>query len=739
MSTIASLYDPLGFLSPFILLGRSILQEMCRDRLDWDDPLPDRLEQRWSLWVADLLTVERVQIPRNYVPSDFGAVTSVELHHFSDASTVGYGQSSYLRFADGQENIHCTLVFAKARVTPLKPVTIPRLELQAAVLSVKVARFLEEELDFENITHFFWSDSEIVLAYLHNESKRFHIFVANRVQQILQFSRASQWSHVASEENPADHASRGLKIDDILTTNWLHGPTFLRQSNVSHEQDFFSIPDNDVEVKFCKSTTTTETFFTTFEKRAQRFSTKQSLIRGVAVIVRRCALSHDRTLTKLQSLEIAEKKYVSCIQRESFASPTAALRSTFRQLNCYKDENDILRVGGRTSRSLEPQDSLHPMVLPRDSFFSVLIARDCHVRIAHQGRSFTINEIRARGYWILGIRHVVSALIRSCVRCLRLRAPPEGQLMADLPSERVEPSPPFTHCGLDCFGPFHVKDGRKNVKRYGLIVTCLASRAVHLEVLDDMTTDSFINGLRNVIAIRGTIQQIRCDRGTNFVGASRDFRQAWREMDKDAIATSMLEKTCEFVFNPPAASHMGGVWERQIRTVRNVLSGLLLGSGLRLSTSSLRTFLYEVMAIVNSRPLSAESLESPDGPRPLTPNHILTMKSSPILPPPGVFDDPDLYVRRRWRRVQRLAEEFWRIWQRQYLTTQQYRRKWQRPRRNLQVGDVVVLHEEGVSRMSWRLARINETYPSGDGLVRSIRLVMTIPPPDRRGRLVMAR
>lgn len=198
--------------------------------------------------------------------------------------------------------------------------------------------------------------------------------------------------------------------------------------------------------------------------------------------------------------------------------------------------------------------------------------------------------------------------------------------MSDLPAERVEASAPFTYCGLDCFGPFHVKDGRKEVKRYGLIVTCLASRAVHVEVLDDMSTDSFINGLRNVFTIRGNVRLIRCDRGTNFVGACNEFKSAWKEINTDFIVSKMLEWSCEFKFNPPASSHMGGVWERQIRTVRNVLNGLLRRSGQRLTLSSLRTFMYEVMAIINSRPLLVESLESSDGPRPLTPNHILTMK-----------------------------------------------------------------------------------------------------------------
>ncbi|GFR59492.1 Gag-pol fusion polyprotein [Elysia marginata] len=170
---------------------------------------------------------------------------------------------------------------------------------------------------------------------------------------------------------------------------------------------------------------------------------------------------------------------------------------------------------------------------------------------------------------------------------------------------------------------------------------------------------------------------------------------------------------------------MGEVWERQIRTVRSVLNGLLGRSGQRLSTSSLRALFYEVMAIVNSRPLTVESLEMPDSPRPLTPNHLLTMKSSVPLPPPGVFEEAELYIRKRWRCVQRLADEFWRAWKGEYLATLQPRPKWQNPQRNIAVDDVVILHDDNVCRNEWKLARVVEAVPSADGLVRSAKIMMS--------------
>ena len=281
----------------------------------------------------------------------------------------------------------------------------------------------------------------------------------------------------------------------------------------------------------------------------------------------------------------------------------------------------------------------------------------------------TVNEIRPNGIWIIGCSTEVSSFIFKCVKCRKYRKHNQDQRMGDLPSERLEATPPFTYSGMDCFGPFCVKEGRKEVKRYGLLFTCMCSRAIHVEVLDDLSTDCFLNALRCFIAIRGNVSQLHCDQGTNFIGARNElFTLATQEKVK--------ELGVSFIFNPPASSHMGGVWERQIRTIRNVLRSILDQSASRLDTSSLGTFMYEAMAIVNSRPLTVECINAPVGPEPLTPNHILTMKSAVISPPSGEFVKKDLYLQKRWKRVQYLANVFWTRWRKEYLLNLQQRNKW---------------------------------------------------------------
>ncbi len=280
--------------------------------------------------------------------------------------------------------------------------------------------------------------------------------------------------------------------------------------------------------------------------------------------------------------------------------------------------------------------------------------------------------------------------------------------------------------GASSLGPFVVKERRSEVKRYGVIFTCFGCRGVHLETTVSLDRDSFILALRRFIGRRGHVRSIRSDNGGNFVGADNEMKKAMGEMDHQRIRDYLLSEHCDWEwvdweFNPASASHMGGVWERQIRTVRSVLSSLLVEHAPRLNDESLRTLLVEVEAIVNSRPLSVETL-SDDTIEPLCPNSLLTMKTKVVLPPPGVFQRTDVYCRKRWRAVQYIANEFWVRWRKEYLMGLQERQKWNTARPNLEVGDVVLLVDEDTKRNMWPMGRIQDVFPGDDGLVRKVNV-----------------
>ncbi|XP_028261477.1 uncharacterized protein LOC114435739 [Parambassis ranga] len=747
LSTVASIFDPLGLVAPFILTGKQILQQMCQDKAGWDELLSDELRPRWESWLLDLQHLADVKVQRCYLPENFKEVIRYELHHFSDASVTGYGECTYLRSISASQKIHCALVMGKARVAPTKITTVPRLELSAAVVAVRTSEFLRKELEV-NAQDFFWTDSKVVLGYVNNDARRFHVFVANRVQRIKESTTASQWRHVTSEKNPADHASRGLKAKELISSNWLTGPDFLWNEELpSGDSMVGDIAADDPEVRkvIVHKTLATESLLL---DRFLKFSSWTRLTKAVARL-KRCVKEYKgltpRTneASSIEERKDAELTIIGLAQRAAFHEEIQRLQhekevtvkdnvNRLHRLNPFLDECGILRVGGRLKHAALHPYIKHPAILPKSSHISKLLIRHYHQQVQHQGRGMTMNELRSNGIWIVGCSQAVSSYIYKCVKCRKFRRSTENQKMADLPSERMEATPPFTYCGMDCFGPFYIKDGRKELKHYGLLFTCLCSRAVHIEVLDDMTSDGFINALRAFIALRGHVRQLRSDQGTNFVGARREFLDTVKEMNQECLK----QLGCEFIFNTPSASHMGGIWERHIRTIRSVLASILDQSSKGLDGSSLRTYFYEIMAIINSRPLTAHLLNDPAGPQPLTPNHILTMKSSVILPPPGEFVREDLYLRKRWRRVQYLANEFWSRWKKEYLLNLQYRQKWHKTRRNARVNDIVIVRDDTAPRNEWKMAKVTKVYPDKDGCVRKLQLLISDSALDNQGKKV---
>ena len=173
----------MGFLAPVVLVGKKILQDIC-NASDWDEAVDEEIRVRWERWRNELFLLEGINVPRCLKPQGFGKVTSAQLHSMSDASTIGYGQCSYIRLEDEHGTVHLSFLMGKARVSPKKTVSIPRLELAAAEVAVKIADTLKRELDYDGLEEYYWTDSKVVLSYINNESRRFHVYVVNRVQLI---------------------------------------------------------------------------------------------------------------------------------------------------------------------------------------------------------------------------------------------------------------------------------------------------------------------------------------------------------------------------------------------------------------------------------------------------------------------------------------------------------------------------------------------------------------------------
>ena len=748
LSTVASIYDNLGFVAPLVLQGKWILQELCRENRDWDVALPRHLEEEWIKWVQDLSALETVRIPRCLKPVGFGEVGKIEFHHFADASERGYGMCSYARFENRAGDVHVSFLIGKSRVARLKAISIPRLELTAATIAVQLSLVIKEEFEFQDVNEFFWTDSKVVLGYITNDSRRFHTFVANRVSTILDHTMPEQWHHVRSEFNPADDASRSLSATEMVSgSRWLNGPGFLRGDPFWREAhvEKVELDEEDPEVRKTSVTLSTacKVVFPSLADRLTRFSSWFKAKRAIALAIlyvrrlRKSAAKQEKPVVALSVDILHEAEIVILLEaqrefREEILviSSGGQLRPGNRlgKLSPMLDKQGLLQVRGRLEHASISAEEKHPIILshPRDGHISRLILRECHEKVSHGGRGLTLGELRTRGFYMLGGTTAVSSLIHDCVVCRKLRGTLQTQRMADLPSDRVNQAGPFEYAGVDYFGPFLVKQGRARVKKYGVLFVCLNSRAIHLEVASSLDASSFINAYRRFVCVRGPCRQLRSDQGTNFIGANNELRKALSELDSTAVADHLLRNDCDFVevkVNTPSSSHRGGIWERQIGSVRRILESMMVTHPGQLDDEALRTFMCEVMSILNSRPIAIESLNDSDGFVPLTPNHILTMKGRILLAPPGDHSVGQ-YTLSMWRRVQHLTNEFYARFRKEFLQSLQERPKWNRIERNLGVGDVVIVKDGSSDRNKWSLGRIEEVLPSEDGLVRTVRVRM---------------
>nr|XP_061785759.1 uncharacterized protein LOC133576497 [Nerophis lumbriciformis] len=763
LSIISSVYDPLGFLAPLILLAKLLLQELCRQKCDWDDPIPQAFQHKWNKWLADLEKVADFKIHRCIQPKNFGGIATAQLHHFSDASEDAYGTVTYLKMENTQKVVHVAFLFGKARVAPLKPVTIPRLELTAAVVAVRVDKMLQAELQLPLEKSVFWTDSTSVLKYIKNEDKRFKTFVANRVTTIRDHTDVSQWRYISTTKNPADDASRGLKAEDLVKQRWIGSPMFLWEPkenwpegpidiNVSAEDPEVkrNLTVNATVVNDVNATHQLITYFSDWQrlkvavawilklkkvllnmsrKRRQLQSTRTvgngSLVMDVHKEMQAVRASLGSQKLSLDDLSEAEISIISFCQQERFHSEITSLTSgkpVQKSSSIYKLDaildGGLLRVGGRLNKAAMPEDVRHPLILSKDQHISSLILRHFHQLLGHGGRNHILSTVRKR-FWITNANSAVRKVTTKCRFCRQYRGKTGEQKMADLPTERVTPDlPPFTNVGVDYFGPINVKRGRSIVKRYGVIFTCMASRAVHLEVAYSLDTSSCINAIRRFVCRRGQVSHMRSDNGTNFVGTERELREALASFDQALIERSLAQKGIKWSFNPPTASHYGGIWERIIRMIRKILSAVLRQQ--TLDDEGFQTVLCEVEAMLNDRPITRPS-DDPNDLEALTPNHLLLMKGKPVLPP-GLFTKMDLYAKRRWRQSQYIADLFWKRWIHEYLPLLQERQKWTNEKRCFTPGDIVTIVDASAPRGSWILGRILETFPDRKGLVRSVRL-----------------
>ncbi|XP_077277433.1 uncharacterized protein LOC143905732 [Temnothorax americanus] len=544
LSKIAQVFDPLGLLAPLLITGKIIMQKLWMHDLDWDQPIPQELSSEWENYCASLARINTLQIPRNVVSANQS--TTFDIYGFGDASERAFGACLYAVSQDDQGTIHSHLICAKTKIAPLKTITIPRLELEAALLLANLYASAEKAYGKQIRNTRLGSDSRVVLGWIKTQPHKLKMFVANRVSKIQDITKNIPWYHVPTTENPADLLSRGVSFDTLAESKlWWHGPHWLTSEcpwPAKMEEPETVLPE-------FKSTAVTLVMNET-SNVLMRFSTYSKLKRVIAQCMRwkQNALGTKTTGPLIvEELDETEKIIARLVQRDIFSQDYEALvagrnlssKSKLRALDPFIDDRGLIRVGGRLRHSSRSVDRKHPIVLPARHYVTGLIMRQENVRLHHCPSEQLLSVVRYR-YWLLSGRREARKVIKNCLNCFRLRPTTPEVKMGDLPKQRVAGyERPFTNTGVDYAGPL-----------------CFSTKAVHLEFVSALTTEAFLAALSRFTARRGICSQEFSDNGTNFVGAARELREiyAFLEKEKDEIQTSLAQQKITWSFIPPPPS-----------------------------------------------------------------------------------------------------------------------------------------------------------------------------------------
>lgn len=733
LSVIARIYDPLGLLNPITMYAKLILQEVWEAKLDWDESVPQSIYTMWLKFCEQLNLIHNFAFERLVLIASYWMIW---LLGFCDASEKGYGACLYI-LSSGKGKTVCKLLCGKSRVAPIKKLTIARLELNGAKLLVSLYNEVKDQIGLKFDRILFWSDSTTVIQWIRKSPSEWKTYVANRVAFIQNTTTPSQWRHVRGEENPADCLSRGqLPRDFIDNQLYRNGPSWINLPENQWPTEVIKPLDDFSESKTHTTLLTTVTINPVFE----RFSSYRKLLKRCAIYYRVLAICKKRVRFEgsfaWKELRETEIRIIRYLQSTVYAREIKALK-TGEKLNFCKilqlspifDCDGLVRVGGRLKNADHiTYGKRHPILLPSYNHVTDLIIDECHKLNKHCGIQTTLSILRNK-FWLMDGRNQVRRVIRRCITCFRANPVLGSCQMGELPKLRTQRERPFKNVGVDYCGPFLVKERIKNnrstVKVYVAIFICMVVKAVHFEVVYDLTSEAFIASLSNFVSRRGYPSTISSDNATNFKGANRELREVYEllhsENHKSTVKSWCDQRNIEWIYIPPLAPNFGGLWESAVKMFKHHL--LRVAKNVLLSKDHFNSLVVGIEAIVNSRPITPLS-NDPNDIQALTPGHFLIGDSLTCLPELDLLSTPTNRLS-LWQHVLKLKQDFWQQWNKEYLNTLNVRRKWREGNKNLEVGALVLLKESNLPTMQWAMGRITQVFPGKDGIVRTVTVKTT--------------
>ncbi|XP_063991158.1 uncharacterized protein LOC135169790 [Diachasmimorpha longicaudata] len=693
-SEIAQIFDPLGFIASVVVQGKVLLQELWKLKVNWDDPLPDEYKNRWRTFRGDLTNLDRVTVPRWIQLSSDTA--NIQIHGFADASTVAMSAVVYIRTRTINENPSTTLVCAKTKVAPIKRMTIPRLELTAALLLTQLVESTYEmlQLDRNQMETYLSSDSSVTLAWIRSPASRWKDFVHNRVTKIQETLPRAIWRHVSGQENPADCASRGISPNELADHPlWWSALSWINQDPEDWPQSTIDVSKMDTpEVAKEAKPVPAHPARMKISKVAEllnRYSSMAKLL-AVTATINRAIDRFSRRPTPpgpvLTTRELNEARvfWVKVTQAQYFESAMRLLQRDHQlprshqlaKLTPTLDDRVIMRLGSRLKNSQLSPEEIHPIILPRQSRFTTLVMAEAPQRTQHRGG-----------------RGTVRAYIFRCAICTRHRGRQAQQQMGQLPSTRISPARAFLHTGVGYAGPFPILKWRPINAQPGTVhiavFVCFTTSAVHLEFVNRQTTEAFIGAYKRFTGRRGIPAVMYSDNATTFTGAAKVLEQVFHQESRENQQCQAVLAThgTQWNFIPPRALHFGGKWEVAVKSVKHYLKRILGPS--TLTYEELNSVIIQIETCLNSRAIGPMS-DDPEDLQVLTPGHFLVGEPLHRVSEPSLLQKPSSKLQ-RWNLVTQITQQFWSRWSKECLQTYQAIYKGKNPHENIKVGDLVVM------------------------------------------------
>ncbi|XP_020296867.1 uncharacterized protein LOC109861576 [Pseudomyrmex gracilis] len=650
-----------------------------------DEPLPPELQSKWALFVNELTLLNDLRVPRQVCCTS----PQVEIHGFADASELAYGGCVYVRSTDKALTVSVRLLCAKSRVAPLKPLTIPKSELSAAHVLVSLVSKITSSLDVKIDSVHYWRNSVICLSWIRLEPHRLYVFVRNWASDIQAQSHPGSWKYVPSSDNPADVLSRGASPRMLSQSRlWWHGPAWLRESESHWPSQIDRVPTElpklrDATLNILHVATTK--CIISFE----RYSTLERLERVVAFCIKFINIQVHKLPIKgfLSAQEVwhATIVLVRLSQQESVLEEYSALsagkdisaRSKILGLKPFLHTDKTIQVGDRLGRSEFGFDKKHPMIFLSKHHLTKLLFQSEHKRLLHAGPQLLMSHVR------------------------ETKPKPIAPQMADLPLDRVTPISVFYSTGVDYAGPFVTKDrkgrGCKTYKSYICLFICMATKAIHLELVSDLTTENFILALRRFVGRRGRPAKISSENGTNFVGAHSELQRLgeFLKENEGQLQDRLVTEKINWSFIPSYSPHFGGIWKARVKSTKHHLKRVV-GNALLTFVEEFYSLLVQIESVLNSRPLLLMSFHSMDL-QPLAPAHFITGSSLTTIPCPDMTDIPETRLS-RYQKIQQMQQNFWKRWSKESVSELQCRTKWKTSVGTLKVDDLVLVKEDNLPR-----------------------------------------